>query len=243
MQREGQGAAIPPSGSSTFAEDPDRTAPEARLIWHADLDPGTLRVVAEPAADDDADADALFLDRLAPWLTIAVDAEGREHAVLSDGWHHIRLDVEAGSLLASRAVVLHYEIAGIARAEPKVLPLRRFLALARHRRFMVTLFPPEPRIGRLIDMLRVHDALVAGASQREIAEALFGRERASKGWHSADSWRSRVRRLIADARAMAAGGFWSLMNGPARSTGRDRAMSGIGPGRGFERSTQSSRDS
>lgn len=211
MQREGQGAAIPPSGSSTFAEAPDRPAPEARLIWHADLDPGTLKVVAEPAADDDADA--LFLEPLAPWLTIAVDAGGREHAVLSDGWHHIRLDVEAGSLLASRAVVLHYEIAGIARAEPKVLPLRRFLALARHRRFMATLFPPEPRIGRLIDMLRVHDALADGASQREIAEALFGRERTGNGWRGAsDSLRSRVRRLIADARAMAAGGFWGLMS-------------------------------
>lgn len=104
-------------------------------------------------------------------------------------------------------------MAGIASAEPKLLPLRRLLALARHRRFMATLFPPEPRTDRFIAMLRVHDALVSGASQREIAEALFGRERAGSSWHgAADALRSRVRRLIADAHAMAAGGFWNLMS-------------------------------
>lgn len=212
---------IPPPGGCTFAEDPCRPAPEARLIWHADLDPGTLRVTAVPALPDHADA--LLVEPLAPWLTVALDRDGREHAVLSDGWRHIRLDVEVGSLLASPAVILHYRIAGIASAALKVLPLRRFLALTRHQRFMATLFPPEPRIDRHIDMLRVHDALEAGASQREIAEALFGRERAGSSRNGAtDALRSRVRRLVADAQAMAAGGFWSLMSrGPQRTCDSD----------------------
>jgi hypothetical protein len=35
-------------------------------------------------------------------------------------------------------------------------------------------------------MLRVHDGLVAGASQREMAAALFGTERVPAGW-SAES--------------------------------------------------------
>lgn len=210
----GPGSVIRRSGGCTFAEDPCRPATEARLIWHADLDPGTLRVTAVPAMV--GDPDALLVEPLAPWLTVAVDREGREHAVLSDGWHHIRLDVEGGSLVANPAVILHYHLDGITSAEPRVLPLRRLLALARHRRFMASLFPPEPRTERFIAMLRVHDALASGASQREIAQVLFGQDRIVQGCHGADSLRSRVRRLVADARAMATGGFWSLMSRPVR---------------------------
>lgn len=102
-----------------------------------------------------------------------------------------------------------------------MLPLRRLLALARHRCFMTSLFPPEPRTDRFIAVLRVHDALASGASQHEIAQVLFGRDRIAKGWRGeADSLRSRVRRLIADARTMAAGGFWSLMSRAARPLDR-----------------------
>jgi len=31
-----------------LAEDPARTAPEARIFWRAEIDPGTLRVRAQP---------------------------------------------------------------------------------------------------------------------------------------------------------------------------------------------------
>ncbi|PKP92519.1 MAG: hypothetical protein CVT77_08655 [Alphaproteobacteria bacterium HGW-Alphaproteobacteria-16] len=198
------------NGGCTFAEHPDRPAPSARIIWHADLDPGTISVVAEPA--DPSDPDSLRIDRLASWLDIAVDAAGHEHVVLSDGWHHIRLDVEKGHLTGQEAVLLQYQLRGLESAESRLLPLRRLLDLCRHRRFARTLFPRDPGIDRGLAMLRVHDALSAGASQREIGEALFGTERVREDWGAgSDSLRSRVRRLVREAGAMARGGYRQLM--------------------------------
>ncbi|PTS89240.1 hypothetical protein DBR17_03480 [Sphingomonas sp. HMWF008] len=202
--------AMPCPGGCTFAEHPDLPAPEARLIWHADLDPGTLGVAAVPA--DPADPDSIRIDQIAPWLAIAIDEVGREHAVLSDGWHHIRLDIEEGRLEGQEAVLLHYRLDGLASAEARLLPLRRFLDLCRYRRFASSLFPRDARIDRGIDMLRVHDALGQGASQREIGAALFGDERVTRDWVGvSDSLRSRVRRLVREAHAMARGGYRQLM--------------------------------
>lgn len=201
---------MPCLGGCTFAEHPDLPAPEARLIWHADLDPGTIGVTAIPV--DPSNPDSIRVGRIEPWLAIAIDAAGREHAVLSDGWRHIRLDIEEGQLAGQEAVLLHYRMYGLASAETRLLPLRRFLDLCRHRRFTRSLFPRDPWIDRGIDMLRVHDALSEGASQREIGAALFGGERIGHEWDGAsDSLRSRVRRLVREARAMARGGYRQLM--------------------------------
>ncbi len=204
-------ARIRSNGGFTFAEQPDRAAPAARIIWHADLDPGTIGVAALPA--DPSDPDSIRIARIAPWLDIAIDEAGREHAVLSDGWHHIRLDIEEGRLAGQEAVFLQYRVEGLASAEARLLPLRRFLDLCRHRRFARYLFPRDPWIDRGIAMLRVHDAIREGASQREIGAILFGDERAVQDWNDgSDSLRSRVRRLVREARTMAQGGYRKLMH-------------------------------
>lgn len=202
--------ARPCPGGCTFAEHPGLPAPEARIIWHADLDPGTIGVAAWPADPDDPDS--IHIAGIAPWLAIAIDPAGCEHAVLSDGWHHIRLDIEEGRLAGQDAVLLHYRLRGLASAETRLLPLRRLLDLCRHRRFARSLFPRDPRIDRGIELLRVHDALGEGASQREIGAMLFGEERTAHEWSGAsDSLRSRVRRLVREARDMARGGYRQLM--------------------------------
>ena len=93
-----------------------------------------------------------------------------------------------------------------------MLTLRRFLGLCQHRRFGTSLFPPEPQTLRWLDMLRVHDAMGEGASHREIASELFGEGRVADDWNgTSDSLRSRVRRLVQDARVMAAGGYRNML--------------------------------
>lgn len=198
------------AGVATFAEEPARTAPEARIVWEAALDPAALPVRAAPV--DPGDPDAIRLQALSPWLTVVGGADGREHAVISDGCHHLRLDVEAGRLTGEEAVMLEYLLHGVRSAEPRLLTLRRLLGLCRHRRFARALFPPDPRMPRLIAMLRVGDALAAGASQRDIAAELFGEEAMALDWNGrSDALRSRVRRLVREARKMAAGGYRQLL--------------------------------
>jgi len=100
------------------------------------------------------------------------------------------------------------------RTEARLLPLRRLAGLLRTGRFLPALFPAERRVERLIDVLRIADALSAGASQREIAAVLFGSERISSDWRAvSDSLRSRVRRLVREARRMATGGYRGVMRG------------------------------
>jgi hypothetical protein len=132
---------------------------------------------------------------------------------LSDGWHHIRLDVDGDSLCSDGPLLLQFSLQGLRGAEAKLLTLNRFLFLCRHRRFPRSLFPPDRQVERGIMLLRVSDALSADASYREIAVMLFGKERVASEWNGpSDSLRSQVRRLIADAREMASGGYNSLLS-------------------------------
>lgn len=175
-----------------------------------------MQVVATPTVRDDPDA--IDPAALAPWLTVVADITGIEHAVLSDGWQHIRLDLEAGTLTGEMPVILDYRLRGFAAAMTKILPLRRLLELVRCRRFARSLFPEDRRIDRWLLLLRVHDALADGASQREIACALFGAERVQAEWSGAsDSMRSRTRRLVRDARQMAQGGYRGIMQADQRT--------------------------
>ena len=206
--------AIPRPGGCTFAEDPDLAAPEARLIWHAGLDPGTLEVEAVAASPHAPDA--IDPATLGAWLTLAADAHGREHAVISDGWHRIRLDIILGTL-SQGPVVLRCGVAAGGSALPKLLPLRRLVDFALHRRFARALYPADPRVARWLMALQVRDGLVDGASHREIAEALYGTERVESDWEGrSDSLRSRVRRLVAEARRLSRGGYRLMMRRSAR---------------------------
>jgi hypothetical protein len=161
-----------------------------------------------------SDPDHVDVEDLAPWLDLVADIVGHEFAVLSDGQHHLRLDVDTGTLCPGTPVVLHYRLLGIDSLTPKLMPLRRLVDIVRHHRFAAHLFPADPRINRLLLSLRVLDAINDGASQREIAAALFGQGRVSSGWAgSADSLRSRVRRLARETRLLAQGGYRFLMRG------------------------------
>jgi hypothetical protein len=98
----------------------------------------------------------------------------------------------------------------VASAQAQILPLRRLLDLCRTGRFSVSLYPHDRRVMRWLFALRVHDAVQAGTSQREIARVLLGGdERACEAARRSDSLRSRIRRVAAEAQRLAAGG-WRL---------------------------------
>lgn len=150
---------------------------------------------------------------LVPWLRIATDAQGQEHASLTDGHRHIRLDIVAGSLAeASGAVLLRYDMWGSKMAGRRLRTLERFLDLVRTGRFRPPLYPADPAVAKGLQLLRVHDARASGASQRQIGELFFGLDAVRSGWEGrSDHLRQRVRRLVKTARAMADGGYRQLL--------------------------------
>jgi len=160
------------------------------------------------------DPDCFDLARFARWATVALREDGRQHVLLSDGWRRIRLDIVEGSVLGRRPVRLHYVLSGAAQAEPRLLTLRRLLGLIRHGRFPHRLFPREAAMARRVEALRTADALADGASQRDIANALFGERLVGEEWTGgSDFLRSRVRRRIAEAVKMRQGGWRRLLAG------------------------------
>ncbi len=62
--------------------------------------------------------------------------------------------------------------------------------------------------------LQALDATLAGASNREIAEGLFGADAVTADWHKDGALRARVRRLVRRGEALMRGGYRSLAQLP-----------------------------
>jgi hypothetical protein len=164
-------------------------------------------VIAEPGAGI---PDAFELRRLRRFAAVAVGADGREHLALSDGFRRVRIDIVAGTLLDGPVRLIH-QITGLTSARPAILSLRRLIALHECRAFSRRLYPRERPATRIVAALRVHDALACGASQREIAQGLFGDDVAWPG--PGESVKSSVRRLIALAERLSGDGYRTLLRG------------------------------
>ena len=188
-------------------EDPDLPAPEARPVWIAAAHPWVVRAAAEWSGNDE---DALDLGRLGPAVTLVFSTDA-ERLLLTDGYRSIRLDL-SGSGIARSPVRLSYELAGIETLERPLLVLRRLRALAITGRFRPSLHPRFRRAHRMVQLLRTHDALRAGASQADIAQVLLRQNLERSRWriHS-PSIRSQAQRLVAAARHMSKSGFWRLL--------------------------------
>lgn len=168
-----------------------------------------LPVEAYPAAAIDDD-DAFNLLSVPHAVTVLRSIDG-EHVLITDGPRSIRLDVVAGSMLCG-PVRLGYRLSGFDGVEAKVMTLRRLLALWRLGRLPLSLFPPERKARRWAMVLQAYDGMQAGASQREIAIALFGEKRVRQDWDGpSDYLRLRVQRLVRNGKNMIGGGYRVLL--------------------------------
>ena len=203
-----------------MAEAPVEPLGRRQLVWSAKVDPSVMACTAEPVPFDHPDA--FEIGGLSLATTTVVGSSGTEHLAISDGLRRIRLDVVDGTLLEG-PVRFHYRLAGFADAEPQLLTLQRLLALHRLGRFARGLHPRETKAERWTLMLRAHDLDAAGASQREIAAALFGPE-ASREWRTrSDYLRLRIQRLLREANGLIYGGYLELLRGsPGRSSDASR---------------------
>lgn len=139
---------------------------------------------------------------------------GCEYIALSDGWRRLRLDVVEGSIGAAAWVRFDYRLTGFRDLEPRLQTLRRLAGLRRDGRFNLRQFPIPAGLPRRLEALRVADGLRAGASYREVAEALFGEARVRADWRTrSDYLLSKIRRRAAEARQMLAGEYRTLLKG------------------------------
>ncbi|MCW0199895.1 DUF2285 domain-containing protein [Sphingopyxis sp.] len=177
----------------TFVAD----ARTAHPIWTTEADPFLLTASAQPCAPGESNFD---LSRVREDIAMAASSEG-EHWLFGTAARALRLDIRSGSLRGGPvALTVH-----VARLDvPAIVALARLIALARDGRWRRSHFPAERRANRWSQILRVHDALLAGASQRDIADALFGTAGIANWRINAAPWRRRSQRLVEAARRAAA---------------------------------------
>lgn len=198
-----------PVGGCSFPETPDRPATAARVFWRSDWDASVVAIDAAPASSGDPDAfDVGQFDEL---VTLLQHTDGHESLLFSDGAHHLQLEIVGGSV-ASGPVRLHYRLSGFRFVEAQTLTVRRLAQFCRLGRFPQGLFPLEPRAHRWVMALRAYDGVAAGASQREIAMVLFGKQTVDDDWSGRSGYlRLRIQRLIRGAEKMVCGGYRDLL--------------------------------
>lgn len=187
---------------------PGRTWAESPVLWSASIDRTVLAVVAIPANDGD---DGAF--DLRRWLGMAtlLSSPGGEHLLLQSAGSSLRLDVISGTL-RDGPVMLFHDLARVELLEPALTALRRFHFLCGTGQLPDKTGQPTQQSRRTILALRTHDALMLGASIRDIGIMVHGDERVRAEWPgSGDALKSQARRLIRLARSMASGGYRKLL--------------------------------
>lgn len=195
-------------GGCVFAEDPERPAGEARLFWHADRDPMTIRAMACPCPGGDPDA---FDIRTLPMpAAILKDAAGEEVAIRC-GELTVRLSILSGTLLTG-PVMLDFRLGGCRHLERRLLALRQFDAVLRRGHMPRTLLARPRDTTRSASILRTLNALADHGSARAVATELYGAQKVEADWtHDSDYLRMATRRLIGRARHLATGGYLGLL--------------------------------
>lgn len=135
-------------------------------------------------------------------VVILITADGRQHVLLRDSHRDLQLVVEGASVLGP--VQLHVDAIWPAnRLRHRMNGLECLNTLCATGQLPDRLFPPEARGSRLRLVLQALDGSLAGASQREIATALMGRQRVQADWTDpGDHLRDRVRRAIRRGRVL-----------------------------------------
>lgn len=193
-------------GGSCFAEHPAIPAWRARIFFDAATDPSVLPcdVVGE-------DPDGFDLAKVGCFSAVLRGKDPLEHVVLTDGLHRLRLDVRGGTL-TRLPVRLRFCFDGLRSIDAPLLTLRRLVAVDRRSTLPLGLFGRDRRSGRWIAALRADDARRSGASQRDVAQLLFGAHRVREDWPGpSDYLRSQVRRLLRFGERMREGGWRTFL--------------------------------
>lgn len=157
-------------------------------MWSAAADPCVLRArpgfTAEGAIDLSRFAHRTW--RCGPWRYVRID--------LPDA--AMRIDIVDNAMPAAMVIELAIDLRR--PLEPQLLSIRRLHAIDRG----ADLPLPDQRFVRLVEALRVADALAAGASLRDIGVGAFGTDWPGDGEHL----KSRVRRRVALAAELSRAG-------------------------------------
>ena len=189
------------NGGYDFAADPKLPAPKAFALWDPRLDPSVVVLQKVPEVLDNVASPTIV-----PTGTTRRAQDGLHH--LLDAGEQRRLQIlQSDSDTNAMAAIVPLDQDGFARLDA----LYRLLAQLHGRKVPAAKRLTRQKRLRAKRMLQAHDARMAGASQREIAEVLFRLSQVSRDeWQSAPE-RFAVMALLRDARKMVDCGYRALL--------------------------------
>lgn len=156
-------------------------------------------------------ATSIPLKGLACRVTILAEPNRHHHILFSQAGRALQIDLR-GAIEPSATSIAIAAMPRLERLSPQIHALRSLADLARNRCLRPALYPPAARGARFARVLQALDGWLAGATQREIAVALFGEHRVDEGWSEPrQSLRDQTRRAIARAKALMTGGYLQLI--------------------------------
>lgn len=144
------------------------------------------------------------------WRAALLRCGGREELAIDAPGGAVRLSLESGTLL-NGPVRLRYLLDGH-RLSNRLAALQRWDRLCRTGTASPTSAATPSQAARWPLLVAALDAIADGSTLRQTANRLFGKERVVRDWHhESDYLKLRTRRLVTQARALAAGGYRALL--------------------------------
>ncbi len=171
------------------------------------MDGSVIPAIARPASPTD---EGVFDLLHQPWPAAVLQQAGREELSVDTPQGPHRLSIVEGTLLAG-PVRLTYMLE-TPRLADRLAALHRWDRRHSTRRQSQSPALLPDRLLRRRQIVMTLDALAEGCSLREIALRLFGEADTARDWnHPSDFLKSRTRRLVSQARRLAAGGYRDLL--------------------------------
>jgi hypothetical protein len=185
------------------------TATQGNPVWLPETGTRRLRFTAEPTPEATDDRIGLLLPALPNVEHILLDTLGRQHVIVRSGAVALQLTItEHNAVIAP--VALRFRLHRrheIGVAAEQLVKLHRLLSA-----YSVTRAPPRwtAETKRLRDALIALDGHRAGATLRETAIVIYGRERIEREWPG-KGLRQRLRRSLQRGQALCNGGYRDLL--------------------------------
>lgn len=144
-------------------------------------------------------------------MTVLAEDDQRHHVLFAQDGRSLQLEIH-GRLDLSAPRLMTAALPPVNQMSAHLRSLRQLADLAEYRTLRKSLYEEAPRGARLGRALQALDGRLAGATQRDIATALFGSPRVERDWTDPrDHLRDQVRRAIHRGRALMAGGYLQLL--------------------------------
>lgn len=179
---------------------------DADIFWCPHRYPRVLLMSAERATGP-ADKETLDISALPCRTLVLLTAAGFQNVLFTDAGRSLQLAVSGEDLLGSARLASNV-LWPPREVKHRLDALACLNALRSTGRLLPRFFPVEPRRARLRWVLQALDGSIAGASHREIGQALFGKARIERDWvDPGDHLRDMIRRAIKRGRLLMDGGY------------------------------------